>query len=76
MSFLPGVVSESLAGRVCKFRETFHQWQQARIEKRNNTRIHMGFSVCGEEEDLSKTLEVAALVMHPEADDNPEGEAP
>jgi hypothetical protein len=36
----------------------------------------MGFSVCGEEEDLSKTLEVAALVMHPEADDNPEGEAP
>jgi hypothetical protein len=70
LSFLPGVVSESLVGRVCKLREAFHQWQNARIEKRSHTRIHLGFSVCEGEEDLAKTLEVAALVMHPETDDS------
>jgi hypothetical protein len=57
---------------VCKLREAFHQWQEACIEKRSHTRIHLGFSVCEEEEDLAKTLEVAALVMHPETEDSPE----
>jgi hypothetical protein len=72
LAFLPGVASELLAGRVCKLRETFRQWQKDRLEKRSNTQINFGFSVCEGEEDLEKTLEVAALVMHPETDDSPE----
>jgi hypothetical protein len=72
LAFLPGVVSEALAGRVCQLREIFHQWQKARLEKRSNARISFGFSVCEKEEDLAKALEVAALVMHPETEDSPE----
>jgi putative methionine-R-sulfoxide reductase with GAF domain len=71
LAFLPGVAPDSLAGRACRLREAFHQWQRACFEKRRHARIHLGFSVCGEDEDLAKTLEVAALVMHPETDGIP-----
>jgi hypothetical protein len=70
--FLPGVSSESLAARVRSLRDTFHHWQKAQLEKRSSVRINLGFSVCEGEEDLAKTLEVAALVMHPETDESPD----
>jgi len=67
--FMPGISSESLAARVRILRETFHRWREDRSEQRGNTRINLGFSVCEGEEDLARTLEVAALVMHPESDE-------
>jgi hypothetical protein len=33
-------------------------------------RVSIGFSVCEGEEDLSRTLEVASAVMHPESEDD------
>jgi hypothetical protein len=67
--FMPGVSSEMLAGRVRILREAFHQWRSDRAREHGNARINLGFSVCEGEEDLSRTLEVASIVMHPEADE-------
>jgi hypothetical protein len=63
---MPGVSSDSLPQRVRCFREAFQNWRMDRSEDHQNTRISIGFSVCEGEEDLSRTLEIAALVMHPE----------
>ncbi len=69
MVFMPGVSSESLPARVRGLRETFYRWQKDRCEERCNTRLNLGFSVCEGEEGLSRTLEVASVVMHPESDE-------
>jgi hypothetical protein len=73
--FMPGVSSESLPGRVRNLREAFHQWRADRFDKERDARIQLGFSVCEGEEDLERTLEVAALVMHPDDDETPEDPA-
>lgn len=67
--FTPGITSERLPVRIRELRETFRDWQDARSEERSNIRMNLGFSVCEGEEDLSRTLEVASLVMHPETDE-------
>jgi putative methionine-R-sulfoxide reductase with GAF domain len=70
--FMPGVSSELLPARVRGLREAFNSWQADRCEGQRNARVNMGFSVCEGEEGLSRTLEVASLVMHPEADEGSE----
>jgi hypothetical protein len=65
---MPGVSSEMLPARVRSLREAFHQWLAERSEEERTIQINLGFSVCDAEEDLSRTLEVAAVVMHPEED--------
>jgi len=70
--FLPGVSSESLSGRIRCIREAFYRWRDERFEDLKNARINVGFSVCEGEEDLSRTLEIASLVMHPEGDEDTE----
>jgi hypothetical protein len=67
--FMPGVSSEMLPARIRKLREAFHQWRADRLEEQRNARINLGFSTCEGEEDLSRTLEIASVVMHPEGDD-------
>ncbi len=68
--FMPGISSELLPARIRGLREAFRRWQADQFEDRRNARINMGFSVCEGDEDLSRTLEVASLVMHPEADED------
>ncbi len=68
--FMPGVSSELLPGRVRNLRDAFHQWRAARLEEQRMARVSIGFSVCEGEEDLSRTLEVASAVMHPESEDD------
>ncbi len=63
---MPGISSADLPLRVRCLREAFQMWKTDRIENHKNTRINLGFSVCEGEEDLSRTLEIASLVMHPE----------
>ncbi len=74
--FMPGVSSELLPARIRCLREAFHRWRADRFEHRRNIRINLGFSVCEGEEDLSRTLEVASLVMHPETDEEPQAPEP
>jgi PleD family two-component response regulator len=66
--FMPGVSSEALPARIRKLREAFHQWRADRLEEQRNTRVNLGFSTCEGEEDLSRLLEIASVVMHPDAD--------
>jgi putative methionine-R-sulfoxide reductase with GAF domain len=66
--FMPGISSELLAARIRGLRESFELWQQDRLEERRHVRINLGFSVCEEDEDLARTLEVACLVTHPDTD--------
>lgn len=66
---LPGVAGESLSNRVLVFRQVFHDWRAEELEARRNTRIHLGFSVCEGDEDLSRTLELATMVMHPDSEE-------
>jgi hypothetical protein len=74
---MPGVASASLPARIRVLREAFHRWRTDRLEDHGNTRMNLGFSVCEEDADFSRTLEVATLVMHPESEEGPEpAEAP
>jgi hypothetical protein len=66
---LPGVDSESLSERVFGFRQVFNDWQAEDLEARRNIGIHIGFSECDGDGDLSRTLEVATLVMHPDSEE-------
>jgi hypothetical protein len=70
--FMPGISSDLLAARVRGLQEAFSRWQHDKIEERRNVRINLGFSVCEGDEDLARTLEVASLVTHPDADEEPE----
>ncbi len=69
---MPGVSSDSLPSRIRGLRELFHHWQNHGLEDQGNARMNLGFSVCEEDADFSRTLEVASLVMHPEAEDGSE----
>ncbi len=64
---MPATSSEDLPKRVRCLREAFHSW---RIEDHPNARMDLGFSVCEGEEDLSRTLEIASVVMHPETEED------
>jgi hypothetical protein len=66
LAFMPGVSSELLPSRVRKLREAFQQWQADRFEERRTAVINLGFSVCEGDDDLSRTLEVASIVMNPD----------
>ena len=68
---MPGVSSDQLPERVRCIREAFYSWREAR-EDRKNVRLNLGFSVCEEDEDLSRMLEIASVVMHPESDEESE----
>ena len=71
LAFMPGVSSELLAARVRNLKESFNQWREEQLEKREHVRISLGFSVCEGEDDLARTIEVASLVAHPDADEEP-----
>lgn len=71
LAIMPGVSSDSLPARVRGLRESFHRWQSERLQDQRMARMNLGFSVCEEEEDFARTLEVASLVMHPESDEEP-----
>lgn len=68
---MPGVTSELLPGRVRGLRQAFHIWKVGQAEDRRSISINLGFSVCNGEQDLSRTLEVASLVIHPERNEEP-----
>jgi hypothetical protein len=77
--FLPGTSSELLPRRVRTLWECFQQWRSERSGTQDQTRINLGFSVCEGEQDLSRTLEIASVVIHPESDEEepaPDGERP
>lgn len=71
MVFLPGVGSDRLPERVRCIREAFCSWRAVR-EDRKDVLLNLGFSVCEEDEDLSRMLEIASVVMHPESDEDSE----
>jgi hypothetical protein len=66
---MPGITSDLLAERVRHLNDTFDQWREERLEDRQHVRMNLGFSICEGEEDLSKTLEVASLMAHPDEDE-------
>jgi hypothetical protein len=70
--FLPGISSDMLPERVRCIREAFGRWQAKREDDRKNIRMNVGFSVCEGDEDLSRMLEIASVVMHPESDEETE----
>jgi len=70
LAFMPGVSSELLPARVRNLRVAFDQWRADKDDEQRNARIHVGYSVCDGEEDLSRTLEVASVVMHREGDED------
>jgi hypothetical protein len=63
---MPGISYEELPGRVRRLHEVFERWKMDRVETHRNAKMTLGYSVCEGGEDLSRTLEIASLVMHPE----------
>jgi hypothetical protein len=70
MVFMPGVTSDSLPGRIRSLREGFYGWKADRFDAQSTARINLGFASCEGEEEISRTLEIASIVMHPESDED------
>jgi len=62
--FMPGVPQDSLPGRMRRLREAFERWRADRPDERRKIHLSVGCSGCEGEEDLSRILELATLVMH------------
>jgi hypothetical protein len=67
---MPNISSEELPKRVRCLREAFHNWKLDRAKEHANARVNLGFSVCEGDQDLSRTLEIASLVMQPESEED------
>ncbi len=65
---LPGVSSELLSTRVRCFKKAFQAWKAGQSKNVHLAYMNLGFSSFEGDEDLTRTLEVSSLAMHPEAD--------
>jgi hypothetical protein len=68
---LPGTASAALPGRVADLRRAFREWKASEKDQ-EQLRMSVGFSTCETGDDLYRTLEVAAVVMHPEPEEDPQ----
>ena len=66
---LPGVSDERLFRRVRQLRDAFQQWKIAQNGELHQARLSIGFSTCEQGQNLVEALDVAALMMHPELDE-------
>ncbi len=67
---LPGVNSDLLSSRVRNLRQVFRAWKAAHPGPAGAAaRLNIGFATCGAGDDLSRVLEAASAVMHPDAED-------
>jgi hypothetical protein len=67
---LPGVSAEMLSPTIFTIQESFQQWKSTQGEKFAAAHMNLGFSTCEEDDDLTRTLDVAGLLtqMSPESD--------
>ena len=65
---MPGVTADRIPERIRLMRGSFRLWQESREDIGASVRMSLGYSVCDGEEDFSRTLEVASLVLHRDAD--------
>jgi hypothetical protein len=68
---LPGTTASALPARVSSLRQAFSDWKAAQTGQ-TQLRMSIGFSTCEMGDDLYRTLEVAAVVMHPEPEEDPQ----
>ena len=64
--FLPGTTAEDLSPRVLVLSEAFQRWKVERGSGFHNLQMSIGYSTCEEGDDLTRTLEIASVTMHPE----------
>jgi hypothetical protein len=69
---LPGTSADLLPSKVCRLRQAFREWKGGPDESCRCATIHLGFSTCEPGDDLSRTLEIASAVMHPDPDEEPQ----
>jgi GAF domain len=70
---LPGVSSKDLPSRVSIIRDAFYDWRNSGQGSTREAQLSVGFSTCEGGADLSRCLEIASHLMHPDEDD---GQAP
>lgn len=63
----PGTTSDLLPERVRYLQDAFHEWKETRKDRLMNTRLSLGFATCEEGDDLARTLQIASLMIHPDA---------
>jgi hypothetical protein len=71
LALLPGTPAAVLPERVRGLRAAFEAWRATSGEALAGARLNVGFAACEEGDDLGRTLEVAALIMHPELEPDP-----
>ena len=70
---LPGVSSRDLPARVTAIRSAFYGWRESLAGSARDAQLSVGFSTCEDGADLSRCLEIASHLMHPDEED---GQAP
>jgi hypothetical protein len=66
---LPGIPEERLFERVAGLRIAFEHWKARQGEKARGIQLSLGYASCGNGEELSRTLEVAAEMLRAGRDD-------
>jgi hypothetical protein len=68
---LPGTSAAALPARVVSLRRAFREWKASQKDQ-SRLSMSIGCSTCETGDDLYRTLEVAAVVMHPEPEEDPQ----
>jgi len=63
LALLPGIPGDRLYARADKLRRTFREYQAAQGGRLRHLRVNVGYSTCEAGEDLSRTLEIASMMM-------------
>ena len=63
LALLPGTAADHLFARAEALVRVFEEWKTVQGEKASSIRMRVGYSTCEGGEDLSRTLEVASLMM-------------
>jgi hypothetical protein len=73
---LPGLSAEQLSARVTGIQQAWEDWKSGQGEAARRIQVNLGYATCEEGEDLTRTLEVAALMMNTHQDESDLNPAP
>jgi hypothetical protein len=69
LALLPGTGAELVSGKVGGLRQAFRAWSAAHENGQRKLRMSLGFCTCRPGDNLSRAVEIASAIMHPEADE-------
>jgi hypothetical protein len=72
---MPGIGPERLSERAARLRETLEAWRAGQEPRLQSLQINLGYALCEDGDELTRTLEIASQMMNFDQDDADPGPA-